>query len=248
MKQAQGIIERLRSVNDHYQHLELALDKEDMPRLRPGQSLLVRLEDSWQPYLREHWWPVGFNEKRIIIERPADRHYTPGQVADVLGPVGQGFKFRRTLRNVLLLAYDTPPTPLLMAIPWLLGNKVGVSLVLLGSATNYSGRHIPPEVEIIHGDEDANWPDQVMTVGFADQVFAVVAQDDEIARFRHVFERFRERRPIIPQNYLFGVFQPSLICGAGGCNACTLRMRNQAMQLVCSAGPAFDLTQVHAIP
>lgn len=242
MKESQAIIERVRRVNNHYQRLELAVD-ESLMRIKPGQSLLARINESWNPYLRDQWWPVGIGSGKLIVERPNQEVYAPGQIVQVLGLIGQPFRFRRTLRNVLLVAYDTAPTPLLMTIPWLLGNQISVTLVLLGTSTKYETQHLSPEVEIVHGDEEVNWPNQVMTVGWADQVFATVAQDDEVLRFRRILERFKERRADIPRNYLFGVFQPLLTCGAGACHTCMLQM-SQGMSLVCTEGPAFDLTQV----
>ena len=41
MKQARGIIERVRSVNDNYQHLELAL--EWIARARPERAVLTNM-------------------------------------------------------------------------------------------------------------------------------------------------------------------------------------------------------------
>jgi hypothetical protein len=243
MNETKAIIERVKKVNRKVQHLELAVDK-SLTSIKPGQSLLARLdEDSWHPYLREQWWPVSLSTKKLFIERPVELQYQPGQVVNILGLVGKPYRFRRTLRNVLLIAYETSPTALLMIIPWLLGNQVSVTLVLAGSATEYSTGHINAEVEIVHGDEEMDWPDQVMTIGWADQVFVVVKQDDEMGRFRKVMERFQQRRADIPSNYLFGVFQPTMTCGAGACSACMLQMKEGA-HLICTDGPAFDLTQV----
>lgn len=242
MKQSEAIIERVRRINPAYQHLELAVD-ETLNRIKPGQSLLVKVNDSWHPYLREQWHPVSLAGTKLLIERPAQEHYEVGQLVDVLGLVGQPIRFKRNLRNVLLVAYDTPPTPLLMTIPWLMGNRVQVTLVLLGTAKGYDTQHLNPEVEVIHGDDDINWQNQVMTVGWADQVLVAVHQDDELGRFKKIMARFEERRAIIPQNYLFGIFTSLLPCGVGACHACMLQTR-QSWALVCSDGPAFDLTQI----
>lgn len=242
MQEKQAIIERIRRVSSAAQHLELAVE-DSFTKLKPGQSLLVRLSGGWDPYLREHWWPVDLVKNKMIVERPASARYEPGQVISLLGPVGQPYRFRRSLRNVLLLAYNNTPTALLMTIPWLLANRVSVTLVLLGEATGYDTQHISPEIEIIRGDENMNWEKRVMTIGWADQVFAVVPQNDEISHFQNLWTLFTELRSDIPRQYLFGVFQPPLPCGTGACQACTLRMA-QGMRLVCSDGPAFDLATV----
>lgn len=246
MKETDAIIERVKRINTQFQHLELAVD-ESLHRIKPGQSLLVRVDKAiWHPYLRQHWWPVNVTEhKNLVVARPRDETYEPGQVISVMGLVGQPFRFRRTLRNVLLIAYETPPTPLLMMIPWLLGNKVSVTLVLLGSARQYETQHLPPEVEIIRGDSEDDplgWANQVMTVGWADQVFVTVSRDNESDHFQQILDRFHELRADVPQNYLFGIFQPALPCGAGACYACVVRTR-KGEPLSCTDGPAFDLTQ-----
>lgn len=243
MKETQALIERVRRVNDTHQHLELTVDS-SLTQLRAGQSLLARTHETWNPYLREQWWPVSVTKNTLVVERPATTTYEPGQVINLLGIVGQPFKFRRTLRNVLLMAYNTEPTPLLMILSGLLANKVSVTLLLLGSAANYGTQHLPPEVEILKGDYDMNWPNRVTTVGWADQVFVSVAQQDEMANFGRVWALFNELRADIPSNYLFGIFRPPLPCGVGACQACMVRLRGGALPLSCADGPALDLTEV----
>jgi hypothetical protein len=244
MRQIEALVERIKHINNDYQHVELVVD-EVMAKIKPGQSLLARVNSDWNPYLRAHWWPVSLiqNQNKLLIERPASERYEPGQIINVLGLVGKPYRFRRNLRNVLLLAYNTPPTPLLMIIPWLLGNKISVTLVLGGEAANYPTKHLSPEVEIVQGDEQFNWPNQVMTVGWADQVFVTVPQANQLDHFREVYNRFEELRANLPQNYLFGAFNPILPCGEGACQACMIPTRDGTL-LACTEGPAFDLTRV----
>lgn len=244
-QETEAIIERVRRINPDYQHLELSLDTGAIGRIKPGQSLLVRVNgQAWDPYLRDQWWPVGLAGERIVIERPASEDYRPSQVVSLLGYVGRPFRFRKTLRNVLLLAHDTPPTPLLMTIPWLLGNKIDVTLALSARAASYDTSHLPEQVAVERGEsDDLDWPNMVMTLGWADQVFCVVRRDDEYGRFNAVLDRFRELRNDVPIQYLFGVLQSTLPCGAGACYACMVRTQ-KGNQLVCVDGPAFDLTQV----
>ena len=250
MNESRAIIERIRRINAQYQYIELAVDDAAIQKIKPGESLLVRLVDpdatitNWDPYLREQWWPVGFvNDNVILIERPFDHRYQPQQIVSVLGPVGQAYRFRKSLRNVLLVAYNTPPTPLTIMISQLLNNKVSVTIVLLGSARDYQTDHLPPEVEVQRGDDDLDWQDMVMTLGWADQIFVVVGQDDERVRFQEVLVKVKERRIDVPKNYIFGVFQPLLPCGTGACTACLLNIGSDLVP-VCTKGPSFDLTSV----
>lgn len=243
MKETQALIERITQANGQFQRLHIKL-AESPGRIKPGQFLLAKATDSWHPYLRDPWWPVDMTSDFLVVERPIAERYDPGQVVDVLGFVGQPYRFRRNLRNVLLIAHETPPTPLLLTVPWLLSNNIAVTLVLTGTAREYDTSHLPEQLEVIRGDDDGfAWPDQVMTAGWADQVFVAVDTTAEFARFRDVLDHFSELRASTPQSFLWGVFRPPLPCGSGACGACILSMR-QGESLVCTDGPAFDLSQV----
>ena len=244
MHETQAIIERVRSVSKDYQQLDLAVEP-SLNNILPGQSLLVKVKPQWHPYLREQWWPLLTAPNRLIVERPTETVYTPGQTINLLGPVGEPFRFRRSLRHVMLLAYDTPPTALLPMIPLLLAHPADITLVLLGTAAEYRTEHLPKEVEVVHGDGDLKWPDQVKIAGFADQVFAVVHTDDEMLRFGKIWRLFSEIRAHIDKNYIFGVFRPLQPCGAGACHACMIPMKGFSPRLACMDGPAFDLSLVN---
>jgi hypothetical protein len=242
MRETDAIIEKVRRVNDTHQHVYLTVDG-SLSGLLPGQSVLARMGDSFDPYLREQWFPVGIGDNRLVVERPQAFHYDPGQIVSLLGIVGQPFRFRKTLRNVLLVAYQTEPTPLLMMIPSLLASQAAVTLALLGNAAEYGTSHLPSEVEVLHGDDELKWENRVTTVGWADQVFVTVAQANELMNFRAVWDMFHELRADIPKNHLFGVFHPLLPCGLGACGACLVRLKDSPAP-VCTQGPAFDLTEV----
>jgi NAD(P)H-flavin reductase len=244
MKETEAIIERVKRVNDTHQHVILAVDA-SLNGLLPGQSVLARVvgNDRYDPYLREQWFPVSAGAGKLTVERPASIQYAPGQVVSLLGSVGQPFRFRKTLRSVLLIAYETDPTPLLTTLAALLSNRVAVTLVLLGKAAKYGAAHLPPEIEVQLGSDDLNWQNRVTTVGWADQVFVAVSPDNQLTQFRAVWDMMQQLRADIPKNFLFGVFTAPLPCGVGACSACMLRMKS-GTSMICLDGPAFDLTEV----
>lgn len=248
MRETKAIIERVSRLNEHYQRLYLAVD-DTLNDMKAGQTVLARTvpDDRWDPYLREHWWPVEMTRSQMVVERPGSLRYEPGQVVSLLGVVGQPYRYKRTLRNVLLIAHDAPPTPLVMSMGMLLAGKISVTLVLSGRASDYPAAQLPQEVEIIRADDSLQWANRVMTVGWADQVFVVVPGDDELSRFGQVFRLFRELRAEVPKNYLFGVFQPVIPCGVGACQACMIPLGGGENTLICNDGPALDLTTV-ALP
>ncbi len=247
MRETQGYIERVKRVNREYQRLELAVDR-SLSSLLPGQALLVRPIDKdyetqhWDPYLRELWFPVAIQASNIlVVEQPAHSHFLPGQLLSIIGPVGKPLRFRPKLRNVLLIAYQTTPAALLMMLPALLARQVSITMILMGSARQYDTSHLPEELEIIQAEDDLTWHDMVMTLGWADQVFVLGGQGQELTYFAEIMQLIRERRNDLPLNYIFGVLQRQLPCGVGACHACMLNMRGAA-KLQCIDGPAFDLT------
>lgn len=243
MEQAKAIIERVRRVSDTHQRLALAVEP-NLLNIKPGQTLLVRQHDAWNPYLRETWHPVTIEGNLLLVERPGELHYAPGSVIDIIGPVGGPFRFRKLLRSVLMLAHNAPPTPLLFSLVPLLANKIGVTLVLLGSARAYATGHLPPEVEILRGEGDGlAWPNRVTTIGWADQVLAVTNPDAEADGFTTLWRLFAELRAEIPAHYLFAVHAGVQPCGVGACGACMVRMQGGAVA-ACTEGPALDMSKM----
>jgi hypothetical protein len=244
MRESQAIIERVTRLNEHYQRLHLSV--EDFTKeLKPGQSLLARLlPERWEPYLREQWWPVQLGTSTIVVERPGNIVYEPGQVVSLIGLIGQPFRYKRTVKHVLLMAYDTAPSPLIMSVGWLQSSGISVTLVLSGKATLYPTQHLHPEVEVIQADDALNWPNRILTAGWADQVFVVVPQDNERERFTTIWNIFKEIRAEVPKTFLFGVHQPILPCGVGACQACLVPLHQGGAASVCVDGPALDLTTV----
>ncbi len=245
MKETEALVSRVKKVNETHQHLHLTVD-ESLLQIKAGQSVLVRPQTATlNPYLREQWFPVGITKTALIMELPLHYNVEPGRdVFSLMGLIGQPFKFRKTLRSVLLIAVDTAPTPLTMVIAPLLSNNVAVSLILLGEATHYGTSHLPPEVEVLTGGEDLNWTNRVTSIGWADQVFVCVPPGAEMPYFERIWTLFSELRSHIDPNYLFGIFRPPLPCGTGACQACMLKKRGNKTLLLCEAGPAIDLSEV----
>ncbi len=243
-KESRATIERVRRLSSRLQRLDLGVE-ESLSRLRPGQSLLARLsEDVWDPYLAEHWTPVALNGKTITVERLADNHYTPGQVVSLLGPVGAPYPMRPNLRNLLLLALDAPPTPLVLLAALAVRSKIQVTMVLGGSAVEYPLAALPREVEVLEGDLEQGWPNQVTTVGWADQVIAVGHPSYRAQLYPALLRRIHELRAEVPRRYLLGIFDRPVVCGVGACHGCGVAGKDGADRLVCVDGPALDLEEV----
>ena len=157
MQQTTAIIEKIRYTSAQLQTLELLVSDEMFRHFKPGQSLLVRpLQTDGSPdmssYLMQQWFPLGLSESGLLyIERPVTERYEPQAMLHLYGLIGRGFRFRASLRNILLIAVDTSPAVLLTMVSMLTRNRISITLVLLGSARAYATSHLPAEVEVIRG-------------------------------------------------------------------------------------------------
>lgn len=246
MRETQALIERVRRVSADLQQLDLAVDRA-LAHLKPGQSVFAALvaNTSWNPYLREQWIPVDILPGRVIVEVPAGYAYAPGAVVSLLSPIGRPILLRPQLIHLLLIVEDVFPTPLVMLARNATGGGVSVTLVLGGRATQYPLELLPPEVEIIRSDtSEWNWPEQVETLNWADQVIALAPSYTQAEVYRRLYETVSQlRHQAIPDNFLCGLYYPRLACGTGACLACQVTTHKAAL-LACSDGPAIDLKTV----
>lgn len=251
MQQTTALVERVRRSGAHFQQLSLSLAP-SLSSIQPGHSFLTPARSaSYDPYLLERWWPIHSDGGHMVVECPLPkgpplRRFEPGEALSLLGPVGQPLPFQKRLRHVLFIAEDCPPHPLRLAIDRLLARKASITLVLLGTAADYDVRALDPRVEVSCGapreDDPRHWPGQVLSVGWADQVFITTAAEGQRARFAAWLRRFGELRNGVPPNYLWGVFTPPWPCGAGACAACDISTHD-GVKYTCRQGPALDLTR-----
>ena len=247
--QSEAVIERIWQVGGRIQRIELAVDR-SLREIRPGQSLLALSGKNWNPYLREQWLPVEVYEGQVVVERTATDNlyqFSPGQVVDLIGPVGESLPWiGGGNKHLLLIALETIPTPLLMLAQEAVAQTAEVAFVMLGSAIEYPFEGIPAAVEVITGEEHDKWDDREATINWADQIFAVVDQALWLDHFSNLFHLVRKIKGKVSTNFMFGVFNLPLPCGTGACTACMIRCKT-GTKLTCKQGPAVDLTEVQLL-
>lgn len=241
MRESLGIIERVRRIGEGWQHISLAVEDPALESLKPGQSLLVRRQDTFDPYLRERWVPVDYDNALGVleIERPESDMLDPGDVVSVIGPVGSAFPLQERTRQLLLVVQDYPVTQFRYLLVTALRAGLAVTLVMAGAPQSYPLSSLPPEAEVIYGDIPEQWPSFEQTLLWADQIFVLTAVHVAYHRYRELLEAARTARHALPENFLYGVFDYPLPCGTGVCMACAVGNKP-----ACIDGPAFDLGKV----
>lgn len=245
MQQAQAIIERVKRVSSTIQRIDVALERSQQ-QFGPGQFFLARLTETFDPYLREPWTPIWHEGHAITIERNTIQEFAPGQVVNLLGPLGKPIPVKDTTRTLLLVAFESTPAALLLLAQNMLANGGAVALALLGRAVHYPVDALPTEVEVYRGDSDGNWLERTESIRWADQVVAVAPPPYDIPFYARLLQAIRDVRIEIPADYVLGLVQPPMPCGVGACQACLVRCGSDEIP-ACMDGPAFDMLSLTAV-
>lgn len=226
---------------------------------RPGQYIFARCGDTQDPYLRR---PMSIHRIGAEGDGGVPAHLAilygvsgsgtgllarmgPGQLLDVMGPLGNGFTILPESRRFLLVGGGVGASPLVgMAMSLLAeGREVVLAEGAGTQAALFPDAYLPPGLErhIITVDgsrgrkglvtdlvaERVTWADQVFCCG----PFAMYAP---LAR---LLASLPVRRPVQC------LVDAPIACGVGACDACTIETRH-GPRWACTDGTAFDLFEV----
>jgi dihydroorotate dehydrogenase electron transfer subunit len=229
---------------------------------RAGQFVHVRPGTSFDPLLRR---PYSFNriqrqEGAIeLIVKPlgsggewiASRR--PGDVLDLLGPLGSSFVISRSTRNLLLVAGGTGIAPM-RVLAEQEATRRNVTLLMGGRSVAYlwPSDRLPPTVEYVTTTEDGSfgirgrvtdalpellgWADQLCACGPWPMLAALGLMREEAARAPAGPGRAALLDAQIAVEQHMG-------CAMGVCRACVI-VTAQGNARVCREGPVFSLGDV----
>jgi dihydroorotate dehydrogenase electron transfer subunit len=234
----------------------LTLSAPDLsPQLMPGQFLLLRCADRFTCYLRRPVFPSPMDDQLLTLLLYPDPDpglawlltRQPGDILDVVGPLGTGFSLPNRLRNLLLVSDGQVIDPLLGQMSRAINVGVSVTLALGGSRNSglYPVTALPPVVEFQAATLDGSLGHRgpvtdllPSLLGWADAVCAV----GSTKLYRALKMQLEKTRLRAEANYLFGLVKPyQMACGVGVCLSCVLETE-AGLKLSCIDGPVFDLT------
>lgn len=235
--------------------LSLAVPERVWAGVKAGQFFHLRCGDGADPLLRR---PISLHrinretgEVSMMI-RPTGRgtawlsQRREGDLIDMLGPLGRGFRIDPKARNLLLVAGGIGIAPLVAVADEAVRRGLSV-LMVAGAASKdrlFPGPALPPEVEYRTATDDgsaghhgfvtdlltdaAHWADQILACG-PQPMFLALASMKRQGRLGGVHVQVSlERR---------------MACGVGACLGCVVAS-NGGFRRVCADGPVFNLEDV----
>ena len=211
--------------------------------------------DRWQLYLPTGPAIPGLgveDETQAQIDSDAGFRWlaqrVAGELLNLCGPFGNGFRIGPNPHNLLLLVDDTDDA----AWFWQLHSLCEQTLDRGGRATILIRAErdeevaalmpsLPVQVEVRTASDEAGWVEQLRhTVSWADQVCAGIPA----SRYRELLNVVRESRIHVDRDFVQVLFSADLLCGVGACLVCVVPNARGGLTRACVNGPVFDLLEL----
>jgi len=226
---------------------------------QPGQFVLVRCSDGFDPLLRR---ALSLHRLGPIPGTNGDKGFAllyglhgsgtgylrarrSGDTLDVIAPLGKGFSVRRDSRNLLLIGGGWGVAPMVALAEQQVAR--GKSVTLISGAARASLQFpvnlLPPEVEVVGVTVDGSAGHKGMVTDvlpdywqWADEVYACGPMP--------MYAGIAELVPKLwPSKRVQVLAEMGMACGVGACYACTLITR-RGPKLACVDGPRFYLSDL----
>lgn len=238
--------------------LTVSTPKPVVERLKSGQffNIVCRSENSSDPLLRRPYSVYRVDRvasTMTFLVRPFGRgsawlaHRNPGEILNMLGPLGNEFEILPRSRRVIMLAGGVGAAPLVMLSDEAVAK--GIDVVFLMGAAEASGLLAASEladgIEYLAATDDGSRGHRGLAtdlmadyVPWADQIFAC-GPEPMYRTLKLVTDPLRrERKPPIQVSVERG-----MACGLGACLGCVVET-TRGMIASCVQGPVFDLDEM----
>jgi len=238
---------------DPYTHLLWLEAPEIAQDAQPGQFVMIRCGESYDPLLRRPFSinKVWNNKQIALFFKTVGKgtewlsHCQKDDYLDILGPLGNGFSLKPATRKLLLVAGGIGIAPLVFLAEKALEEKEaeGYSVTLLMGARHYlyPAKLLPPNIDLHVFTEDGSKGRRGMVTDFiadfipqADQIFACGPS----AMYKSMADQSTQKVKPVQIS-----LEARMGCGLGVCYGCTIKTR-RGLQQVCQDGPVFELDDI----
>jgi dihydroorotate dehydrogenase electron transfer subunit len=219
-------------------------------------DILCRYDDSYDPLLRRPYSIYAADSDRSelrFLVRPYGRGSSwlarrqPGDVLDMLGPLGNTYRIDPNARRLLMVAGGVGVAPLVMLAHEAVAADREVAFLL--GAMNEDGllaaHHLPADVEYVVATEDGSRGHRGYVtdlvpeyVRWADQIFACGPEPMYRSLRASVLPHRIGKRPPVQVS-----MEREMACGFGACLGCVVETK-RGMQTSCVQGPVFDMDDI----
>ncbi|MBI2886106.1 MAG: dihydroorotate dehydrogenase electron transfer subunit [Chloroflexi bacterium] len=226
---------------------------------QPGQFLMVRCGDGFDPLLRR-----ALSIHRLGTSAPGGAaqgcallyglqgagtsllgRMRPGDALDVLGPLGRGYTVHRASRNLLLIAEGWGISPLVALAESQVAR--GRSVTLLAGAPEaghvYPQDLLAAEIELVAATVDGSLGHQGAVVDLVGDYWSWADEVYACGPWSMYQELARATSGQWPRKPVQVLAEMSMACGVGACFACTIETR-RGPRLSCREGPRLLLSDL----
>ena len=226
---------------------------------QPGQFVLVRCADGYDPLLRR---ALSIHRMGLVPGADGARGFAllyglhgpgtsylrarrAGDTLDVIAPLGKGFSVRRDSRYLLLVGGGWGVAPMVALAEQQVAR--GKSVTLISGAAQASLQFpvslLPQEVEVILATVDGSAGHKGMVTDllpqyweWADEMFCC----GPMVMYTGIWEAVTK---LWPSKRIQVLAEIGMACGVGACYACTIHTR-RGHKLACVDGPRFYLSDL----
>jgi dihydroorotate dehydrogenase electron transfer subunit len=243
------IIKNQKIINNYY-HLVLETTKINNPL--PGQFVMIRVTDEYEPLLPRPFSIYKFNKNRIeIIYKVVGKgtyilsKRKPNEEVFIFGPLGNGFSYDNSLKNVFIVAGGYGIAPLVYLTFWI-GKKTNIVVFIGGKSKNdiLCEKDIEKFTKSIFiSTEDGSYGKKGLVTELLSNYLSkyqpstknsIIYSCGPIGMLKEVCKIARKFK--INSQVLL---EEKMACGFGVCLSCVCQTKN-GQKLVCKDGPVFD--------
>ncbi|MGB2769999.1 MAG: dihydroorotate dehydrogenase electron transfer subunit [Candidatus Zixiibacteriota bacterium] len=231
-------------------------------KAKPGNFVHLRVDSGGSPLLRRpfsiHHVDRGKNRFEILVKVVGEgtailSQKSPGDVLDLLGPIGNSFSLPPKGREVMLVAGGMGIAPLWFLFARLAGRVSREDLtVFLGAKSKsellYADRLNRSRAKLITATDDGSAGKRgLITEVFLKEIKRRGRDPDKLAVYSCGPHQMLKRMSQIAKSLDLSCqvsLETHMACGVGACWGCVVKENTETYKRVCVDGPVFDAREV----